>query len=246
MFSLQYTEDPDLERFLVCERPKWKGISGLGFSNSQRHTIGTESSEARPPSEGIEWLQGNMSLPLNVLGNYTAQFTIVYGSQQIVYNSTLRYFFAELTLLHFWMDLKERVSQKIFKARFKFTPERMGILIQIVEWKREELRDRKINSLSAEFSHIALFTEIATLRAWGLSDHHRHLADLKFILDSLVSTGELNYGVNGRYSLNAQTLATISAYETDNRKERRSEANNKWMILLTFILAATAFFDLLI
>lgn len=245
MFELRYKDDSDLEEFLICEKPSWKGISGIGYSNNQRHAIWTEPCDPRPPSEGSDWIYGNISMPFSALGVFTTRFTRIYRAQSIIYNSILSYFFGEAIMLHFWMNIKERFSQGWFTVRFKFTPERMKILIKIVEWKRRELRDRKIRSLSTEFSHIELFTEIATFRAWGLSDHDRHLADLTFILDSLVSTGELDHGMNGRYLLNAQTLASISAYETDNRKERRSNWNNIWMISLTFVLAATAFLDLI-
>ncbi|NEX48499.1 hypothetical protein [Pseudotabrizicola algicola] len=241
---LRFVDDPCFESFLVCERPSWKGLSGLGFSKVKDYPIGFDLSEPQSPSKGVSWIEGNMSLPFETIGNFNVEFNRIYGTKSIAYSSVWRYLWGELFHLHFWMDCTEVISRWWFKYRFDFTPERMNILIEIVEWKRRDLKSQRVRSLGSEFSHIELFTVIATWRAWSLSDHSRHLAELKFILDSLVSTGELSHEPNGRYTLNAKSLATISAYETDNRKQHRSERNNKLTLFLTFVLALAAILEL--
>ncbi|MEX5727252.1 hypothetical protein Ga0609869_000605 [Rhodovulum iodosum] len=209
-------------RFLLLEKPRKEGLTGLGWPADA--------------SKGV-----NVSIPFKIIVDPEYDIRRIYGPIEIKYNTLASYIFGETTLKHKREYWKERLAQRVFNRSFRFSAERMDILEKLVDWRRQLLKEGAEGSLSrGRFSHFDFFSLLYSIRAWGLDDRHIYLEELKFVLDSLVASGELSYR-DGRYHLEAKALETLSRYEDSRRRHRDQTKQNSRVSLLTLVIAiATA------
>ncbi len=219
-FTYFFLTEDDLEatKFLVLEKPTPRGLIGRGW-----------------PQQGSTAVC--ICLPYHTIGERKFEIKRIYGTIEVKYTSLWSYIFGELTLRHIRQFFYEWIRQTSFNRSFRFSAERMDVLRKIVDWKRASLSEDVADDLSSSpFTHIYLYSEVFTNRAWGLDQPLRYLAELRFVLDSLVSSGELDYR-DHRYFLNGKALQTLSDFESENRRHRDLSLSSWAITWLTLVIA---------
>ena len=212
--------------FLVLSRPKPNGLVGIGWPDGV--------------TPGVD-----MCLPFTAISKPRYEISRIYKSVRITYHSPVRFLIGELTLAHKRLNWREFRTQRAFEKNFRFSSERMEILSKIVDWQRRARSNNIANSiLDNEFAPTSAYSEIYTQRAWLLEEKDRFLSELVFVLESLVSTGELRKsGIS--YKLNGSALSTLSKYEDSKRRFQAQERHNSAIKWLTLFIAASAVIQLL-
>ena len=111
----------------------------------------------------------------------------------------------------------------------------------IVELYREKWgHENFIQGTDTGFSFITLFDSYCTPKVWVHPKQSLFLAEFKFVLDSLIESGDLSKHADVNYKLEAKALHTISQYAEDEARHRDFERHNKSIFWLTLLLALAA------
>lgn len=117
----------------------------------------------------------------------------------------------EWTGFHRWVVFREAITQYAFNRIRLARAGRVEVLRHFITTEIEK-GDYKA-------SHIDLVKDLHSLRAFGRSDVDSQMNYYFHICESLVNTGELSK--NGiEYQTTSQAIATLSAYEEEERKHR--------------------------
>lgn len=186
-------------------------------------------------------------VPFECISNPKFDIARIYRNIHITYAKPLNYLIGELFQVHFWLYWRRKLSQVTFNKKFQFRADRIDILMFIVELYREKWgHEDFIQGTDTGFSFITLFHSFCTPKVWGHPKQSMFLAEFKFVLDSLIESGDLSKHADVNYKLEAKALKTISQYAEDEARHRDFERHNKSIRLLTFFIAIAAVSQVLI
>jgi hypothetical protein len=124
--------------------------------------------------------------------------------------------------------LFDKLLQSLFNARSLVRTERMDVLKKLVaaSW----------NGGDCSVTGVTLISQLYPLRTWLHPQLGPLLAYYTSILDSLVVPGDLICN-NGFYRVLPKALVTISEFECEERRHKRLVNQQRWIVILTVILA---------
>lgn len=183
------------------------------------------------------WLTATSALPFSKLSHANVEIEEIHGPISVTHKSLFLFCLSRVLFLSRLKLLRLRLSLQKFNRDFRFSVERMSLLADIVDIQRKRGADTsRRRSIRDEFSANSLYTEKYSLFAWQRNDLQKNLDELRFILDSLVESGDLIRTQSG-YRLTGQSLKTLSNYEEDNRRNRASKRSNSVTIFFSFAIA---------
>jgi hypothetical protein len=130
--------------------------------------------------------------------------------------------------------LRERIRQSIYNVSARFRHTRIDLLRRMIEAdiSHDNAYGRKT------FDSIFFFGDVYGLLAFGHPDQQKELRKFELLLDSLVSSGDLEKS-EGRYRLTGQALETISKYEAEERRHADNKLHNWLIFVLTAVIAGS-------
>lgn len=189
--------------------------------------------------ECLEWSGERFDIPKAVSFSEVPEIdfsiTHFYGYAEIQYKGLRDFTAGRLLRLPYlkifivrWI---ESIDQYFFNKKKLVTKQRVDLLRFLVA--------RHLDGKSIE-SHLELMTGLYSIK-WVLHPERRsQQARLRFYLDSLVSTGELE-SRNGEYALTGIALQTIENYEEQERKHTenvKTQRANAWLTAAIVLLTA--------
>lgn len=185
-----------------------------------------------------------ISLALAELSQYRIFFTHFFGSNAIRYGSLGEFWFSELSLLPHRMKWKASLGQWRFNLSTRFRRERIEVLREIVAvHMRKAQRENPLLFVPSSSSVVSLFADIYGPQVYAHPSFNRESATFRIILDSLVSSGDLEQCALHEFKLSPRSLVTIAEYEQSERRHRESVNLNRMLILLTMILTVSSVVD---
>lgn len=215
-FSTRLFSKNDNSRFLLKGYSS-ECVTGIFWEDDQPH--------------GLE-----ASLPNNQIPNYYLKITQYYGAAEVRYTSYLGYVLGRYSFLATRVLLKKRFLQWCFNQKKLVKKERYELLDEIYE---EAVLNRNFST-----SNFSLM-----IKAYGdlwvkHPGHEEVLNHYKLLLDSLVSSNDLNKFDN-TYSLNAHALATLAENEDSNRKHSDAIKIQYTLAFLSFGLIVVGIFQII-
>src|SRR5690606_23021606 len=109
--------------------------------------------------------------------------------------------------------VKNKLIQDVYNRKTLLRSERNELLRYLVE--------ATVANRTASFDPLSLGIRLHTTRWFFHPQRQEHQAHLRLLMDSLVATGNLRRN-DGRSSLEPQALATLAAYEQEERRHHDS------------------------
>lgn len=184
----------------------------------------------------IEWdgsrYQIERNIQLTTLRLSDFQITHYYGLSEISYSGLLDFVLSRITT---WPYIKahsfrwlESFDQYFFNKKKLITKQRMELLKFLIDKTLEG---------KAEYELLDLMTDLYTIKCFLHPKREEQQQKLKFYLDSLVDTGELQK-TDYKYVVTGHALLAIEEYEEQERKHTENVKMQRRMLLLTFVIAA--------
>jgi hypothetical protein len=177
-------------------------------------------------------------VPRAALDYKKVEIESIYKTHIFRHSSTLRFLVFRFLLAHRIIYRFDAFLQALFNFRFEFSSDKNKIMRDIVSWQRERLRSGVIRRLDAPFSHIDLATWMFSRRFWILADASIYLEDLRFQIESLVVSGELDHDGHN-YKMSPGILVSISQFELEGRRHRDQKIHNWLIVILTSVIAVS-------
>jgi len=201
---------------------------------------------------GLVWDGERFENPIcvskSLLKHSSFQLWMVIGTNQYRFSSPQSYLIAEWFKTALLRELRDRISQSRYNFRLKERNDRSKLLQDLVALEM----DRRGSEESFRYfddeglSHIDLFSKVYGNQIWGHANYLSYLAKFCFVLDSFVESGEVIKNANGRYTISPSSLRTLAKDAVDDQRHRDIQKQNQWIILLTFLLAASAIMDIVV
>lgn len=225
-------------------------ISHTSFDNEKFLPTSTSHENgligAISPPEQSRWPGDRMvdaCLPFSQIGKVRFKIHRIYGADATVFSNPIFFILSETFRIHIiksWLtNARETRAQKRFAKDFEFSVERIDILQKIIRWRRELSKQRGDNSISEEFSYIDLSDQVFSRRFWGLDDIEYYLSELRFVLESLVASGDLTSN-HERYRLTGKSLESVSTFETEKQRFIKADRHDTAIRRLTWVIAIAA------
>ena len=184
----------------------------------------------------IEWdgshYQIERIIPLSTLCLSDFQITHYYGLSTIQYSGLFDFVFNRFTM---WPYIKTHAFRRIdsfdqyfFNKKKLITKQRMELLKFLINRALEG---------KTEHEPLDLMEDIYTIKCFLHPQWEEQQQKLKFYLDSLVDTGELQE-INYKYVVTGHALRAIEEYEEQERKHTANVKMQRRMFWLTFVIAA--------
>ena len=156
---------------------------------------------------------------------------------QFDYQSPLGFLLGTAFRRHRLAIVRDHLSQQLYNRRQLARAERNDLLRYFVE--------RTVQNPRASFTPVMLGIELHSRRWFYHPGREEHVAYLRLLMDSMVTTGDLAYD-QGIYRVSHKAVATLSEYERDEQRHqdnvRTSRVSNRltWAIVGVGILAILA------
>lgn len=174
-------------------------------------------------------LQGEVYLGLKKIESMEMRCEFFFQGYLITYTSK-RIMFVSQTFLTWWFSIKlDKVAQWLFNRRSLATADRIEMMRFLCGASMEN-PDFQANVRSRP-------TAVHGKRFWRHPDAVEHAHRERFLLDSLVDTGDLQDAQNGNYRVLPRMLASLEAIEGEDRRHRRSN-RIQWLLFLVALCAA--------
>lgn len=146
----------------------------------------------------------------------------------------------EITQRAFWLDLRERVAQKLYNRTFRLRQERQEVLHEILERSIAfSKQTNRIDPFSAKKSSLEWFFEIHGERAVQHPEYDEHSLRFRAILESLVKSNDL-IEADHRISASPQSINSLAEFELEERRHQDQLSTNRRIAMLTAVLVLIA------
>lgn len=149
---------------------------------------------------------------------------------QFNYRTALGFLVANAIKWHRIQIVKNKLLQDVYNRKTLLRSERNELLRYLVE--------ATVENRTSTFDPLSLGVRLHTTRWFYHPQRQEHQAHLKLLMDSLVATGDLRLN-DGRYSVEPQALASLAAYEQEERRHhdslRTSRTANRISLTVIFV-----------
>jgi hypothetical protein len=166
---------------------------------------------------GLLWLEDQDGRECTILhdafeaSGRIARIEHYYRANQFNYTSPVWFLVAQLIHRHSLSILRNRIFQGAYNHRTLIRADRIALLQYLVE--------QSLQTPGKHFDVISLGVQMHTIRWIFHPKREEHQAYLRLVLESLCVTGDIDR-VDGSFQVNPKALATLSAYENEERKHR--------------------------
>lgn len=156
-----------------------------------------------------------------------------YRGYLVTYRNKRAMFISQL-LGTWWLTINaDKLSQWLFNRRSLVTADRIEMMRFLCGEAMKDANFRAEPQSRANAMHGKRF--------WRHPGAHGHVQRERFLLDSLVATGDLSREQDGHYRVQAKMVASLESIEGEDRRHRRSN-RIQWALFLVALFAAAATF----
>ncbi len=185
-----------------------------------------------------------VSFPIEKLDSWCLKTTRFYGYNKIEYAGLRDFLLSELTFFPQRLYFKDWAYQKIYNYRTRFRQDRTDVLRKLIEIHLSEAKKNNgILFIGSFKSIVGLFAEFHGNRVYGHPNLEEVSARFWLVLESLVATGELEQNSMHEFKLSGLAVASISNFELEERRHNDSVKQNRYLLLLTVVMAIAAVFQ---
>ena len=169
------------------------------------------------------------SIPLNEILSKPLTIRQYIGELEYRYTSPIEFIWYTRLFIPQIKLFRERTANYFFSRRLLSRSDRIVLLRDLIDCSVEEDRGKSV---------VEIMSDIHGPRIW---QHPRQSAELRYtklLLDSLLEAGELN-NENGRYRATPKAISSTIEHDLEDRRHRENVRQQRWMVLLTIILAIT-------
>ncbi len=242
------TRKPVPQRYSLSNDPENRPDFTFFRFNAKDAESGYDFLATSVREEGIEGVfvgskpekHGDGCLKFDQIRDPSYEIARIFRTVAVKYETPIRYILGEVIQRHRLGYWREKRLQNSFNRNFRFRAERMSTLGDLVALHQRKMSDLKLLDFrDRDFDAMDAFTELYTDRVWGHPMTNKYLGEFEFILQSLVSSGELRFE-NHRYEVQGKALQTLSEYAED-QKRLADQVRHNWIIVwLTVVLALSA------
>lgn len=200
--------------------------------------------------EGTIWLSDSQLVielckSLSDLAVLKVEVQRFFRGVNIKYTTALEFLLLDSIGWHRVQRLKAQISIWLYRRTIRFHRDRMDLLRALIGWRKAEALADGIFSVFSDdfFTSIDACSKLYSDNFFLLDDSEQLHIELKFLLDSLVSGGELELK-NGRYRLLPRALVTLHRYDIEVQRHNDAVKAQRSLVLLTLVLAGVALLDL--
>ncbi|WP_170400077.1 hypothetical protein [Ruegeria arenilitoris] len=184
----------------------------------------------------------SIRIPIEELPEWEIKITRFFGFVRKDFETTSQFISGELTFATERAWIHEKLFQSLYNATLRYRDDRIAVLKKIVELHyTRALNGVPILYEAKKRSITQLETDHFGQRIYGHPKHDQISAQFRLLIESLVSSGDLEKVGRHEFKLSAQALVTIANYAQEERRHKDNVRQNRMLFWITVAIAlATA------
>lgn len=176
--------------------------------------------------------------------DWSLDVTRFYGYVRVDYVGAGSFWIGESLFKPQRIWILEAITQRIYNAQFRFRDDRIEVLRKLaaIEIESAQQGNAFLHEPSSK-SIIQIATSFFGQRYFAYPRRNEVDARFRLLIESLAASGDLEKTNKHEFRFQPQALATLAAYEQDERRHMDSVRLNRWLVILTAVLALTALFS---
>ncbi|MGR3375115.1 hypothetical protein [Salipiger abyssi] len=157
---------------------------------------------------------------------------------RMYFDNTHEYLWKQTLLIPQLTNAYYKIKNFIIVRKIKFHHDRFELLKRIIESEIDEKSNEPKPSFPKERSKWEWFVRLYGFSAFGHPIATKKYEEFSINFQSFIESGEIKSSGNG-YLLAGKAMTTLSAFQMDERRHSDLLKQNRWIIILTVVIATS-------